>query len=337
MNKSVIAVISGLAVVSVSVLAYVALSERPADTDTEETVSIAPESKRNQVLSPAETATGPIFPKQKDVGMFPLPKKPSPVLPGEDERSLSEQMPVTQEDMLRVIESFGKPTEESLRWITKDQRHKEFESSLEKLFGDTLPKEAREAVMESARLAWFRQDMLTAKYESGEVDMDRYLMGLEEVVRADTETLAQALTDEQYMTLMGESKGERFPERGRDPIVPTEGYTEMLSLFPALRNGERTEVASSPDVYKVVPKEMVDEVTRISREELRVQRELQHAFLAGDIKEEALKLGLDRARQTASDRIDSVLSPEQELFLYGHSDRWDAMMPEKVRGNKDES
>ena len=335
MNKSVITVISGLVVVSVSVLAYVSFSERSADT--EETASVVLKSKGTEVLPSAEIAIGPILSKPKDVGILPLPKKHLSVSLKKEERSLLEQMPITQEDMLRVIESFGKPTKEALRWITKDQRHKEFESSLEKLFGDTLPKEAREAVMESARLAWFRQDMLTAKYESGGVDMDRYLMGLEEVIRADTETLARTLTDEQYMTLMGESKGERFPERGRDPIVPTEGYTEMLSLFPALRDGERAEVSSSQDVYKVVSKEAIDEVARLSRERLRVQRELQHAFLAGDIQEEALKLGLDRARQTASDKIDAVLSPEQELFLYGHSDRWDAMMPEKRKGGKDES
>lgn len=333
MKKSVIGVLSGLAVFSVSVLAYDVFSDK--SVDTEWPTNMAPNLKKSEELI---STPEPVLPKSEKSFIFSQRKNSQLTQSKKDDAlSVMEQTSITQEDMLRMLENFGNPTEEALRWITKDQRHKEFELLFEKLFGDTLPKEARETIMESARLAWFRQDMLTLKYESGEVDMDRYLMGLEEVIRADIETLARELTDEQYMALLGEAKGERFPERDSESFVSTEGYAEMLSLFPALRNGERTEVSSSSDVYRVIPKETIDAVARISREEMRTQRELQHAFLAGDMEEDVFLLGLDSARQKASDEIDAILSPEQELFLYGQSDRWDAMMPEREKGNKNES
>jgi hypothetical protein len=325
MKKSVIAILLGLIIVPISVLVYVSFSERFIDTEV--VLSMVSESKGNEVSLPTEMTIDSKHPIQKDEGIFPLPNKALSVLPKKDEHSLPRHVPVTQEDMLRLIESFGNPTEEALRWIMNDERHREFESSLEKLFGESLPDETTNALLESARLAWYRQDMLVAKYESGEIDMDQYLAGLEEVIRADNETLVRELTDEQYMTLMEESKGERFSERKRGAIVPTDGYNEMLSLFPALRNGEWVGIASSVDVYKIVPKEMIEEVMRINREELYVQRILRHAYLAGDIQEETLQLSLDNVRQIANDKIDAILSPEQELFLYGHSDRLKVKIP----------
>ena len=111
----------------------------------------------------------------------------------------------------------------------------------------------------------------------------------------------------------------------------------MTSLFPALRNGERAEVSSSADVYKVVPREKVDEVIRINREWSRLQRENYHAFLAGDISEMEFELNDTRIKEEESVKIDAVITPEQELFLYGASRRWDAMMPEERKRIEDES
>lgn len=334
MKKSVVSILSVFAVISVGTLAYVVFSEKLEITEAIK-VKVEPKVKITQPL--IEGVADSMLPKPKEI--VP-PSSLSKLVPSasskNEELALLLDQVLTQEDMRIMIEKFGKPTKEALRWITKDQRHKDFLALLDGTFGDGLSKEEHEAMMENARLLWFRKDMIDQALDAGTINMDAYDLGLMEVLRSYKEGMSKTLSDEQYMALMGESKADRSFESEGTP-VSSQGYADMTSLFPALRNEGRTEVSSSADVYKVVPKERVDEVMRISREQSRLQRENYHVFLAGDMPEEEFESRNTRIRQEASDKIDAVLTPEQELFLYGHSTRWDAMMPEKGKDDKDES
>lgn len=336
MKKSVAVILAVSMVVSLGVVIHIASSESP---EVIETAQRKPAEERVQPLFGTDNDTRSVFPKPKDSipALPPAESKPALNISAnqESDNFLPEEV-LSQEEMRAIIEKFGKPTKEALRWIMNDRRHAEFLADLDAKFGEGLSKETREALLESARLLWFRHDMLDQMHDAGKINMDSYQLGLRELLRADKEVLGKVLSDEEYMTLTGETKADRSFEPEGTP-VSSQGYSDMTSLFPALRNGERTEVSSSADVYKVVPREKVNEVIRINRERSRLQRENYQSFLAGDIPEEEFESRNTRIRQEASDRIDIVITPEQELFLYGHSDRWDAMMPEKGKEKEDES
>lgn len=336
MRKSVAVILAVSVVVSLGAVVHIVSSESP---EVIETAQRKPAEERTQPLFGTDSGTSSVFPKSKDAipALPPAESKPVPNIPAnqESDNFLPEEV-LSQEEMRRMIEKFGKPTKEALRWIMNDRRHAEFLADLDAKFGESLSKETREALLESARLLWFQKDMLDQVHDVGTINMDSYQLGLRELLRADKEALGKILSDEEYMTLMGESKADSSFEPEGAPIS-TEGYSDMTSLFPALRNGERAEVSSSADVYKVVPREKINDVLRINRERSRLQRENYQSFLAGDIPEGEFESRNTRIRQEASDRIDAVLTPEQELFLYGHSDRWDAMMPEKAKEKEDES
>ncbi len=336
MKKSVAVILAVSMVVSLGVVIHIASSESPEVIGT---VQSKPVEESVQPLFETESNTRSVFPKPKDAipTLPPAESKPMPSISANQEAGnfLPEGV-LSQEEMRLMIEKFGKPTKEALRWIMNDRRHAEFLADLDAKFGESLSKETREALLESARLLWFGKDMLDQMLHAGAINMDSYQLGLRELLRADKEALGKILSDEEYMTLMGESKADRSFEPEGTP-VSTEGYSDMTSLFPALRNGERTEVSSSADVYKVVPQEKVDDVIRISREWSRRERENYQAFLAGERNEREFELNQARIQKEAGDKIDTVLSPEEELFLYGASRRWDAMMPEKGKEKEDES
>lgn len=335
MKKSVVLILAVSTVLSFGTLVHIVFSKNPAVTKTEKTVL-----KTERIQSPigSENVVVSVIPKSKEVTSASLSVKSDPSVSLKQEAdSLLSGSVFTQEEMRLIIERFGKPTKEALRWITKDARHAELLANLDAKFGESLSREAHEAILESARLLWFQQDMLDQMYESSfSMSMDSYELGLREIVRTYQDSLAQVLDDEQYLAMNDESKTDRFLGRGVQ-LAHSENYSEMTSLFPALRNGDRAEVSSSADVYKVVPSESVDVVRRISRERSRLQRENHHLFLAGDIPEEEFESRNTRIRQEANDRIDAVLSPEQEQFLYGSSRRWDAMMSEERKRSEGES
>lgn len=336
MKKSVAVIFAVFVVVSLGAVVHIVFSESP---ELIETAQRKPAEERMQPLFGTDSDTSSVFPKPKDA-IFALPPAESKPVPNisanqESDNFLPEEV-LSQEEMRRMIEKFGKPTKEALRWIMNDRRHAEFLADLDAKFGESLSKETREALLESARLLWFGKDMLDQMLHAGAINMDSYQLGLRELFRVNKEVMGSALSDEEYMALMGESKADSSFEPEGAPIS-TEGYSDMTSLFPALRNGERAEVSSSADVYKVVPQKKVDEVIRISREWSRRERENHHAFLAGEKDEKEFELNQARIQKEAGDKIDAVLSPEEELFLYGASRRWDAMMPEKGKEKEDES
>jgi hypothetical protein len=336
MKKSVAVILAVSMVVSLGAVIHIVSSESP---DVSEVVKRKPMEERTQPLFGTDSNTLSVFPKPRETISVTsqVKSKPVPVVSVDQgaDKFLPEEV-LSQKEMRLMIEKFGKPTKESLRWIVNDQRHAEFLADLDEKFGENLSKEAREALLESARLLWFRKDMLDQALYSGTINMDSYQLGLRELLRADKEVLGRVLSDEEYTALMGESKTDSSFEPESVPIS-SQGYSDMTSLFPALRNGDRTEVSSSADVYKMVSMEKVDEVIRINREQARLQRESRHSFLAGDISEREFESNDARIRQEANDRIDAVLSPEQERFLYGASRRWDAMMPEKGKDGEDKS
>lgn len=334
-KKSVVLILAVSAVFSLGTLAHIVFSKNPVVIGSEKTVL---KTERPQSLIGSENIVVSVFPKPKEVTPAFLPVKSDlGASLGQEANSFLSGSVFTQEEIRLIIERFGKPTKEAFRWITKDARHTELLADLDAKFGESLSKEAREVILESARLLWFQQDMLDQMYESNfSMSMDSYELGLREIVRMYQDSLAQVLDDEQYLAMNDESKTDRF--LGREvQSAHSENYSEMTSLFPALRNGDRSEVSSSADVYKVVPLESVDMVRRISRERSRLQRENHHLFLAGDIPEEEFESRNTRIRQEANDKIDAILSPEQERFLYGSSRRWDAMMPEERKRIEDES
>lgn len=336
MRKSVAVILAVSVAVSLGAVVHIVSSGSPEVIETAQRKSA---EERMQPLFGTDNDTRSVFPKPKEVipTLPPVESKPVPSISAnqESDNFLPEEV-LSQEEMRVMIEKFGKPTKEALRWIVNDRRHAEFLADLDAKFGENLSKETREALLESARLLWFQKDMLDQAHDAGTITMDSYEIGLREQFRLYKEVLEKTLSDEEYMTLMGETKTDRSFEPEGTP-VSTEGYSDMTSLFPALRNGERTEVSSSADVYKVVPREKVNEVIRINREWSRLQRENYHAFLAGDISETEFESNDVRIQREGRDKVDAVLTPEQELFLYGHSDRWDAMMPEKGKEKEDKS
>ncbi len=226
---------------------------------------------------------------------------------------------MSRTEVCNLLESFGKPAKKDLEWILNDPREKEFSAQLERTIGKAISQSARDEIVESARLAWFRMMILQQKYAVGEIDFDTYMLGMEEMARMDKEVVVRNLSDEEYLKLMGEPKTARglfetYPSEALPPV----GYLEMQSLFPALRN-DHPEVQSIEDVYSVVPKETVAEVLHINREDLLRQRELQQDFLAKRISEEDYNRELDALRETTSDRINSILSVSQKVFLFGES------------------
>ncbi len=335
MKKSVAVILTALGVVSLGVVAYVVSLE---SLDVIEATKV--KSAEERVWSLFGTESDAVSVSSKREGTTPIispgEKRVPDISANQEARTFLSEGVFSQEEMRLMIEGFGKPTKEALRWIVNDRRHAEFLADLDAKLGESLSKEAREAILESARLLWFRQDMLDQMHDAGVINMDSYQLGLRELLRSDKEALVRILSDEEYMTLMGESKADRSFEPEGIPIS-SQGYSDMTSLFPALRNGERAEVSSSADVYKVVPREKVDEVIRINREWSRLQRENYHAFLAGDISEMEFELNDTRIKEEESVKIDAVITPEQELFLYGASRRWDAMMPEERKRIEDES
>lgn len=227
---------------------------------------------------------------------------------------------LSREEIRSMIEGFGSPSERDLRWIVKDSRHQEFLDAITESLGDGISEEAVQEMIGSARLMWFRMDMLNRKQDMGEIDMDVYLLGLREIARMDNDVVASLLNDEQYVKLMGSRKDEVSFNSHYD-TVSTEGFSEATSVFTAIRNGEHPEVRSMEDLYGTVPRDVVETVMRASREHSFWQREIQHAYLAGDISEQQLRSWMDIARQEVVVRIEEVLDPEQEMFLYGKSPR----------------
>lgn len=233
--------------------------------------------------------------------------------PSVDQKVLTQ----AQNDMLIMLDGFGTPGEEDIRVFQKDPRSLEFSSSLTGKLGGTLPEEMMNALMDSARLAWFRQDMLAKKYESGEINMDTFTLGLSMIVKIDGDFVKKELTDEQYFTLMGEPKSATdFELEDSNPI--SGNYSEITSLFPAIRNGEHSEIQSSEDLYKVVPKEAIEKIAAGDRERLRINRESTRAFRLGKISREEYDKQLDVATQTMRDAIKAAVTPEQEVFLFGY-------------------
>lgn len=221
-----------------------------------------------------------------------------------------------QINMLAMLEGFGTPDEEDIRILEKDSRALTFSASLKKLEG-TLSKEMMHNLMKSALLAWFRQDVLTLKYESGEINMETFTFGLSMIVKIDGDFVKKELTDEQYFALMGESKSAtNFELTGS---VPMDGdYSEIISLFPALRNGEHPEIQSAEDLYKVIPREAIERITTGDKERLRINRESTRAFRLGKISQEEYDKQLEGATQILRDAINDAVTTEQEIFLFGY-------------------
>ncbi len=223
----------------------------------------------------------------------------------------------TQSSILVMLEGFGTPGEDDIRVFQEDPRFLAFSSSLMGKLGGTLPEGTMKALMDSARLAWFRQDMLTKKYESGEINMDTFTLGLSMIMKIDSDFVKTELTDEQYFTRIGEPKSDTDFEL--EESNPTSGnYSEIASLFPAIRNGEHPEIQSAEDLYKVIPKEAIEKIAAGDRERLRVNRESTRAFRLGKISQEEYDKQLDVATQAMRDAIKSAVKPKQEVFLFGY-------------------
>lgn len=224
---------------------------------------------------------------------------------------------MSRAEVCNLLESFGKPTKKDLEWILNDPREKGFSAQIDRTIGKLISQPARDEIVESARLAWFRIATLQRKYALGEIDFDTYMLGMEEMARMDKEVVVRNLSDDEYLKLMGEPKAARgLFETYPNEALPPVGYLEMQSLFPGLRN-DHPEMQSAEDVYQVVPKETAEEVIRINRDDLLRQRELQQDFLAKRISEEEYSQELDALREVTNERINSILSVSQKAFLFG--------------------
>jgi hypothetical protein len=159
--------------------------------------------------------------------------------------------------------------------------------------------------------------MLVAKYESGEIDMDTYLLGLNMIMKIDSDFIKKELTDEQYLILMGETKSATKFELDERNLT-SGNYSEISSLFPAIRNGEHPEIQSAEDLYKIVSKEAIEKIIAGDRERLRINRESTRAFRLGKITKEEYDKQLDAAIHSMRDAIDASVTPEQQIYLFGY-------------------
>lgn len=231
--------------------------------------------------------------------------------------AVKESARISRLEVQRLIESFGVPEAEDLAWILKDPREKEFSRQMDQSIGKEISQEVRDEIMESARLAWFRIAALQQGYAVGTIDFDFYMLAMEEMARMDKEVVARNLSDAQYVSLMGEPKTARgLFETYPNEALPAAGYLEMRALFPGIRN-EHQEVRSPEDVYRVVPKEVVEEAIRIDRGNLLRQRELQRRFLGKKISQEDFDRELDVLREETEAKMRAVLSEYQLSFLFG--------------------
>lgn len=218
--------------------------------------------------------------------------------------------------MQSVIEGFGVPSEEDIRVFQEDPRYEAFSRTLENS-KEIISQEVRNELMQNAYLSWFQQDSLNQKYESGELSMDGFTFGLNVIIKIGDDFVKEKLTNEQYFTLMGQSKADLAFDVP-DFSDSTHGYSEITSLFPAIRNGEHPEIQSAEDLYKVVPKEAIEKIKVGSRERLRIQRESTRAFRLGKILQKEYDEQTDVSYRVMRDAIKSAVTPKQEIFLFGY-------------------
>lgn len=243
---------------------------------------------------------------------------------GEDADSLSIQVPTnsgkekvfSRSEMRAMIEGFGEPSEEDIQVFQKDPRYADFLESLKK-FDTKVSKETLNSLLRDIYLMWFRQEHLNIEYEFGRIDMDGFSLGLNILVKMRDDSAKEKLTDEQYFIFMGEEKSNihiHIP----DVSESTYGYSDILAIFPAIRNGEHPEIRSSADLYGVISKESIEKIKSGSKKMLRFQRESTRAFRLGKISQEEYDKQLDAATQAMRDAIKSAVTPEQEMFLFGY-------------------
>lgn len=227
-----------------------------------------------------------------------------------------EEKVFSRSEMQSVIEGFGVPSEEDIRVFQEDPRYEAFSRTLENS-KEIISQEVRNELMQNAYLSWFQQDSLNQKYESGELSMDGFTFGLNVIIKIGDDFVKEKLTNEQYFTLMGQSKADLAFDVP-DFSDSTHGYSEITSLFPAIRNGEHPEIQSAEDLYKVVPKEAIEKIKVGSRERLRIQRESTRAFRLGKILQKEYDEQTDVSYRVMRDAIKSAVTPKQEIFLFGY-------------------
>lgn len=224
---------------------------------------------------------------------------------------------VSREEIRNLLFSFGDPTAKDLEWIANDPREISFSARLREVIGGNISSESMREIVDSARLAWFRMALLQRKYALGEIDFDSYRMGMEEMARLDKEVVSRNLTDSQYEALMNEPKTARgLFEVYSNEALPPQGLSELQSLFPRLRDEEMRN-SSVETVYSVVPKNVLDEVVRVNREDLLRQQELREELLSGRISREDFYRESDVSRNLMREWTNALLSNQQKEFLFG--------------------
>lgn len=222
----------------------------------------------------------------------------------------------SRSEMQAIIEGFEVPSEEDIRVFQKDERYSGFLELLKPLEGG-ISQETKNALIQNSYLLWFRQERLIEKENFGEINMDGFTFGLNMIVKMYNDPLVERLTDEQYTALMGQSKTDLTFDIP-DFSDSTRGYSEITSIFPAIRNGEHPEIQSAEDLYKVVPKEAIEKIIAGTRERSKIQREAVRAFRLEKISEKEYEKQIEASTQVMRDAINSAVTPEQEMFLFGY-------------------
>ncbi len=202
----------------------------------------------------------------KDVPLFGEKRMPDIIqnderpLPQRDTLSLGEVY--TRDEMRQMIEGFGQPGEEDILFYKKDER---YGFVFDKLQQAGVSEEVRDRFLAFMLLFWFRQDVLSDKYNRSEIDMDGHGFGLSVLVESMLLFSKENLTDEQYLLYEGERKSHTvtsFPEKSDS----TNGFAAIISLFPPIRNGKYPEIQSAEDVYRRVPRSAIEKISLGSKE-----------------------------------------------------------------------
>lgn len=241
--------------------------------------------------------------------------------PVSQEPDLLDKKEWSSENVRSLIEGFGNPTEDDLRWIKNDPRRKDFLLSIQKNLGTDIHQETALNLIRGMEMTLYRQDMLDEEYWKGDIDMSDVLLGMQIVSEMDDRTVQALLNDDQYIRLMGFSKEEFVYEIDQnDPLFMDGDYAFIWSSFPAIRSGMHPEVRSIQDVYKVVPKDVIEKIENLSKENDHRGKQITHAFYKGEISEKEYESASRDSYESLDASVRQNLSSEQFEFLFG-SDR----------------
>lgn len=226
-----------------------------------------------------------------------------------------EEKVFSRSEMRAMLEGFGEPSEEDIRVFQKDERYGIVLDDLSQ-FKENILQEKKNLILWHSYLLWFRKENLGEFYDTGKINMDGFLFGSNVILEMYDNAVRSQLSDDQYLAFMGMTKNDPLflPQFSES----THGYSDITSIFPAIRNGEHPEIQSSEDLYKVIPKETIEKIKVGEKERSRIQRKAVRAFRLGKISEEEYEKQIEASTQAMRDAIKSAVTPEQEMFLFGY-------------------